>query len=44
MVVAVSVDHEKISAPLGCVPPLGTFIFSPIGVVPAGTLLFLMPM
>jgi hypothetical protein len=43
MVVAVSVDHAKISKPLGWVVPL-LFIFSPIGTVPAGTLLFLMPM
>src|SRR5438128_701940 len=42
MVVPVSVDHEKISVPLGSVVPL-LFIFSPIGTVPLGTLLFLMP-
>ncbi len=38
-----SVDHEKISAPVGSVLPL-LFIFSPNGDVPAGTLLFLIPM
>src|SRR6185436_7811513 len=43
MVVAVSVDQAKISAPVGSKTPL-LFIFSPIGTVPAGTLLFLMPM
>jgi hypothetical protein len=43
IVVAPSVDQLKISAPLGSAPPV-LFIFSPNGTVPAGTLLFLMPM
>jgi hypothetical protein len=40
---APSVDQEKISEPVGFVVP-SLFIFSPYGTVPAGTLLFLMPM
>ncbi len=43
MKLAPSVDQEKISVPVGSVVPL-LFIFSPYGTVPAGTLLFLMPM
>ena len=43
MVVAPFTDHTTRSVPLGSVTPL-LFIFSPIGVVPGGTLLFLMPM
>jgi len=43
MVLPGSDDHAKISAPVGSVVP-SLFIFSPIGTVPLGMLLFLMPM